>query len=411
MESSALVYIGLTIITVGFALCIDNKDFVAKRIRGGRLYGEYKPLENRQARNFVSEVLIYLLLTGVSACRVAVGNDYWTYRDNFALISQERFVSSEFGFNYIVKWIQLLFGYDRYKPVFAFFSILTVFFFVKALHDQARDYAFSLFLLMTGGYYFNSLNSIRYYLALAICLYAMKYLLSGRYGKFVLWILLGAVFHKTILFTIPVYLVAWYLAVKGMKKWHLAVAGAIGLSLVFLQDFYRFIIFRIYPDYENSMFDNGRVSYINILKCICVLGLCLFTYKEGLLLSCKDGRKEQERDIDKTGFVHNWTGGQALQGYNSRILANRFYFYLNLAGLCVCFCGNFIPESTRLAHYLMIGQVFLLPGVLQDMKPGVLQKLCKIAVILAFILYFGVLLYKMYDVDVRLLPYLNWIFH
>ena len=209
----------------------------------------------------------------------------------------------------------------------------------------------------------------------------------------------------------PVFPVALDLAVKGMENWHLAVAGAIRLSLISLQDFYRFIIFRIYPDYENSMFDNGRVSYINILKCICVLGLCLLVYKEGLLLSCKDGRKEQERDTVKTGFVRNWTGGQALQGYNGRILANRFYFYLNLAGICVCFCGSFIPESTRLAHYLMIGQVFLLPGVLQDMKPGVLKKLCKAAVILAFILYFGVLLYKMYDVDVRLLPYLSWIFH
>ena len=52
-------------------------------------------------------------MAGVSACRIAVGNDYWVYRDNFKLIAQGRYVSYEPGFNLIVKWIQQLFGYDH----------------------------------------------------------------------------------------------------------------------------------------------------------------------------------------------------------------------------------------------------------------------------------------------------------
>ena len=91
-------------------------------------------------------------MAGVSACRIAVGNDYWVYRDNFKLIAQGRYVSYEPGFNLIVKWIQQIFGYDHYLPVFGFFSIVTVFFFVKALQNQGSCFAVSLFLLMTGGY-------------------------------------------------------------------------------------------------------------------------------------------------------------------------------------------------------------------------------------------------------------------
>ena len=377
MESSALVYILLTVITIGFALLIDNKEYVPGFISGFRPAGAYAGYQRKQARNTVAEVVIYCLLAGVSACRIAVGNDYWVYRDNFKLIAQDRHVSSEFGFNLIVRWMQDLFGYDKYLPVFGLFSLVTVFFFVKALHDQATRYAFSLFLLMTGGYYFNSLNSVRYYLALAIALFSMKYVLRGEYGKFILLILAGAAFHKSILLVIPVYLVARALAASRLKKWHYVVGGLLILSLIFARDFYREIIFRFYPFYENSMFDNGRVSYTNIGKCIGTLALCGICYKKSL--------KED--------------------------LIKRFYFFLNLAGLVVYCCGSFIPEVSRVGYYLIISQVFLLPRLLDDMKKGWFRNLCMAGVVGAFGLYFVLLIRGMYAVDVRLLPYLNWIFN
>ena len=377
MESSALVYIGLTAVTVILALFVDNRDFVAGRIRGGRAFGEPCGLQRRQARNLIAETAVYCLLAGVSACRIAVGNDYWVYRDNFKLIAQGRHVSSEIGFNLVVDWMQELFGYDQYLPIFGLFSLVTVFFFVKALHDQGTDYAFSLFLLLTGGYYFNSLNSVRYYLALAVALYAMKYVLRGEYGKFILWIAAGAAFHKSILLVIPVYLAARLLAQAKLKKWHYGAGALLLLSLVFGQNFYREIIFRFYPYYENSAFDNGELSYVNIAKCTAVLVLCLICYQRSL--------KED--------------------------LMNRFYFFLNLAGLVVYCCGSFIPEVSRVGYYMIVSQTFLLPRLLRDIRRGWFCTLCYAGVIGAFAGYFVVLLYKMYDVDVRLLPYLNWIFN
>ena len=249
MEKSALVYVILTMVTVGFGLCVENRDYVPQAIRGGREFGR-GPCERRQARNRIAVFAIYCLLTGVSACRIAVGNDYWVYRDNFLLITQERHVSSEFGFNYIVKWIQELFGHDEYLYVFAFFSIITVFFFVKALEDQGSCFALSLYLLMTGGYYFNSLNSVRYYLALAMALFSMKYVIRGEYGKFVLVILAGAMFHKSVLLVIPVYLAAGFLAGASLKRWHYAAGGFFVATLIFGQSLYRGIIFFFFPFYR-----------------------------------------------------------------------------------------------------------------------------------------------------------------
>ncbi len=377
MERSALVYVFLTVITVGLALFVDNRDCVLPQVAGRREFGKYRGYSRGKARNTVAELAIYALLTGVSACRIAVGNDYWVYRDNFNLIAQNRHVSSESGFNFIVSCMIELFGYDKYLPIFALFSVVTVFFFVAALHGQGRYYAFSLFLLMTGGYYFHSLNSVRYYLALAIALYSMRYVLEGQYGKFILLIVAGAMFHKSILLVIPAYLVARFLAGAKLKLWHYIVGGLFIVSLIFGQEFYRKIIFYFYPFYENSIFDNGQLSYVNIAKCVGTLALCAVAYKTSL----KDN------------------------------LVNRFYMFLNIAGLVAYCCGSFIPEVSRVGYYLIISQVFLIPGVLMEMKKGWFRNLYITGVIIVFSLYFVMLLRNMYDVYVRLLPYLNWIFN
>ncbi|MCM1113624.1 MAG: EpsG family protein [Muribaculum sp.] len=367
MESSALVYISLTAATVFLACFVRSFQYAE---RGSRAY----------ARGLVAETAVFVLLTGVSACRIAVGNDYWVYRFNFRLIAQERHVASESGFNLIVKWMQKLFGYDRYLPIFALFSLLTVWFFVRALHGQAVDYAFSLFLLMTGGYYFNSLNTVRYYLALAVALYAMQYVLRREYGKFVCWILFGSIFHKSVLLVIPVYLVAHGLARAKLKKWHYGVGAALAASLFFCQDLYREIVFRFYPYYRNSDFDTGKISWVNVGKCVGTLALCALCYRRSLRA---DGDHE----------------------------ANRFYFFLNVAGLVVYPCGSFIPEVSRVGYYLIVSQIFLIPALLAEMPEGGLRKLCKGGVAAAFCVYFAFLLRGMYATDIRLLPYLNWIFN
>lgn len=373
MEASAWIYVILTVVTVTFALFIDNRRYVPVRIAGRVPAGR----DRQQAVNLAAEIGVYGLLAGVSACRIAVGNDYWGYAANFRLIAQKRHVSSEFGFNFVVKWMQELFGYNHYLPIFGLFSLLTVFFFVKALHDQSEWYAGGLFLLLTGGYYFSSMNSVRYYLALAVALFSMKYVLRGEYGKFILWILAAASFHKSVLLVIPVYLLAKWLADRELKRWHYAAGGVLAASLILFQDWYRKLIFIFYPFYEGSEFDTREWSVVNIAKCMGVLALAAFCYRESI---------------------------------RSNVI-NRFYLYLNVAGLMVYTCGSFIPEVSRIGYYMIISQIFLIPNLLIHMKKGWLKTLFLFGTAGAFGLYFVIYLYKCYDGSIRLLPYLNWIFN
>lgn len=373
MEISALLYIMLTVAAVGFALLIDNKEYVPQHLSGRRPVG----CNRQQGRNLVAEGVIYCLLAGVSAFRVAIGRDYWVYWYNFKLIAQDRHVSYEPGFRYVVKLMQAIFGADTYKPIFFLFSVLTVFFFLKSIHDQGKWYAASLYLLLTGGYYFSSMHNVRYYFALAIAMYSAKYVLRGEYGKFILWILLASGFHKSVLIVIPAYLVAGWLSRIQLKKWHYVAGGVLTASLILGQDLYRKIIFYFYPYYENSEFDTGEISWVNVAKCLGTIALSIICWKRGM--------KEDK--------------------------ANRFYFFLNLAGLIVYTCGSFIPEVSRIGFYLTIFQIFLIANLLQSMKKGKFKVLCILGAGGVFALYFLVFLYRAYDDSVGLLPYNNWIFH
>ncbi|MCR4896392.1 MAG: EpsG family protein [Lachnospiraceae bacterium] len=371
VEPTALVYVILTALVLLLSARIDNRELLP--LSPG--------LQSRQQRyNRIAIIGIYLLLTGVSACRIAVGNDYWGYRKSFDIIAQDRYVSFESGFNFIVKAVYAVFGYSNYLPVFALFSIVTVLFFVLALRTQGRFFAFSLFLLMTGGFYFNSLNSIRYYLALAVALYAIRYIFSADYLHFAVLIFLGMFFHKSVLLVVPVYLVTWILANLKYRKWMLPVGGILGAgflgSLLFGQELYRKLIFRFYPYYEGSVFDNGDISYVNILRCAAVLVLCGICF-------------------------------QQFFGKNARL---RFYGLLSLWGLIVYLCGSFIPTTSRIGYYMIIPQIFLIPELVEGCEKEGLRRLLRVGVVAGFLLYFAFFIVQMYDEGVKLLPYRNWIF-
>ncbi|MBQ7776478.1 MAG: EpsG family protein [Lachnospiraceae bacterium] len=372
------VYITLFLLVVGIGLLVQNREYVQFHIgvptRQLRLQ---TPHDRRRAGNICAAAAIFILLSAVSACRIAVGNDYWVYRFQFNLIMQGRHVSYEPGFNLVVWIIQSLLGYDNYLPVFAVFSIATCFFFVKALYDQAEWFGASVFLLMTGGYYYYSLNSVRYYFVLAIAMYAMKYVLRKQYGVFIAWIVFAAFFHKSILVVIPVYLLAHWLAQHKLNKFLYIVGGAFLASLLLFQDFYRRIIFFFYPFYEGSAFDKVDVSYTNIAKCLGVLVLCFVFYKTAI-----EGNEQ-----------------------------NRFYFFLNLAGLALYTFCTFIPEGSRIGYYLIVSQVFLIPGVLMRIPNKKWRIFWTSGVVIAFLGYFALLLRSAYDTNVRILPYLNWIFN
>ena len=358
-----ILYIGLTVVVLVLACLVDNR----VSIQSNRI--------SRQCMcNRIALGTMFFLLFCILAFRVDVGNDYGEYLEIFSDIHLGKHVSTEIGFNAVVCVVQFFFGVGNVaaRIVFAIFAAATVYFMVKALYDQSDWFVVSVFLFMANGYYFSAMTSVRYYFVLAIALYSMKYVLKGRWLPFIAWIVFAAFFHKSVLLVIPVY----FIASRNWKKWHMLLLVGLCVSFIFLEDFYRRIIFTFYPFYENSVFDNGATSVINIIKSLAILVFALIYYRSVV---------EKDRRI-------------------------KFYFYLNLGGLALYMFCSFIPEISRVAYYLNVSNIFLIPAVLGKIPDKKQKTVFLLLIGGAFLAYFAMFLYKAYNVEVGLLPYRTWLF-
>lgn len=317
---------------------------------------------------------IFLLLFGVSACRLNVGNDYAKYVEFMHLVYCDAFVPTEFGFNQVVRLIYGISGFENYLLVFAFFAFFTILLFLYGIYRQADSFPFSFFLFMAFGYYFQSFNTVRYYLALALSLITIPYVLRKEWGKFILLVCLGATMHKSILVVIPLYI----LASLPWKKWQLVLAAAFCSTFFFLQDFYLKAVIFLYPTYEDTEYLEGGTSIVAIARCTAILILSLLYYKKTV--------KESRR--------------------------NQFYFYCNLGALVMYVCCSFLPIISRIGYYLTITHIFFLPALIEGIEDKKFKKLITIGVILAAILYFAVfILMKAGNDGLRILPYETFMFH
>ena len=362
------IYIVLAVFTCILAMLVEQKNAVPV---SDHINTPITNVTRGQTKNILLISLIFTALFAVSACRIAIGHDYWEYTEIFNLIAQDRYVSTEFGFNTLVRVCHVLFGADNYIVIFGIIAFVTIFFFLKALSDQSENFGYSFFLFMAFGYYLSSYNSIRYYLVLAVAFYSVKFLLKKQYAKFALCIILASFFHMAVLFV----LLAYPVATIKWKKWMIPIVGVFVISLLALPEFYRRLIFLFYPYYENSVYDTGDTSLVNIIRCVAVLVFGLMYYKSAL--------KNNDR--------------------------NMFYFNLNLEALIVYACCSFIPVVSRIGFFLNIFQILLIPSVLRSIPKKWQRIFFTVATLVAGIGYYIVFLHSCKDDGTRIVPYLNWI--
>lgn len=363
-----IVYILLTIFTCAIAVYVQP---VKAENENVAVSMSTHNLSMQRARNIMIMIMLFIALAAVSALRKAIGHDYWEYTGIFSLIAQDRHVSTESGFNLLVRVFQALFGVENYFWIFAFFAAVTIFFFLRGMFEQSVNFGMTFFLFMVFGYYLSSFSAVRYYFVLAISFFATCFLLKKEFVKFALCIIFAAFFHKAVLIVLLAYPLA-------MIKWNKITVPLVALftgSLLLFPNFYRAIIFKFYPFYENSVYDTGETSVVNILRCVAVLVFALIFYKRAL----KGNRK------------------------------NMFYFNLNLEALIVYACCSFIPVVSRIGFFMNIFQVFLIPAVISTMEKKWQRTLFTILTIVAGIAYYAFFLYSCKDDGTRIVPYLNWI--
>lgn len=386
-----ILYITVAVLTALLAGMVDNHPKRQPHI-----------VTRQQLTNKVCLWAIFFILFALSACRLNVGNDYAKYVEFMHLVNCDAYVPTEIGFNLLVKLIYGLSGFENFLLVFAIYSFATVLLFLLALYEQSDEFALSFFLFMTLGYYFQTFSTVRYYLALAIALYSMKFVLRRQWGRFLVLVLLGATFHKSLLVVIPLY----FLASRRYQKWQLALAALFSTTFLFMQDFYLKVVVFLYPTYEDTEYLEGGTSYINILRCAAVLAFAGIVY----LME----RREQAGKADGSAGGLVLEGGEGVANEEGSLTQDArfwFYFYLNLGALVLYTFCSFLPIISRIGYYLTVSQILFLPMLLKRVQNEKWRRLFRAGILLAAVLYFAMYLSRAANDGVLVLPYKTFLFN
>lgn len=338
-----------------------------KKLQGYSI--SYGNIRSRLTTNGIGFFLCFVFLAFFSAIRDQVGCDYNSYIRHILIIQSGNPNYMEIGFQKVVLFLSKFDSNPRF--VIILFGILTCYFYLKAIWDQSDDIPFSIFIFLSWGYYFLTFNTLRNYFALSLVLYSIKYLKSNHKWIFIILVLIAALFHKSALVCIPLY----FLANKKFNKKHIFVFAGLILLCIAGRGVIQKIVYSIYPGYLNSVYDTGRISYLNILKALLVLII----------------------------------GGMYYPNIENDDLS-RFYYNLNTFSLVFYVGMYWIPEVSRIGFYMNACTILLIPRIVNSIGDKKSKTIMKITLICLSLLLFFLLMVQFSSRTTRLLPYSSWLF-
>lgn len=181
------IYFFLLLMMVGFAI---NK---AKNIT----------LRNEKYWNYKTIIPI-VLASLILGMRYDVGVDYLTYLDLYQTKFIER-ENLELGFQFLIDTLNLTGAHFSF--LFILSSLITLVFLYKAIKPLNKFLPYLIFYYFTSGLIFHSNNIIRHMIAFAILMYALRFVETKEFIRYVLIIALASLFHKSVIIFIPLYFI------------------------------------------------------------------------------------------------------------------------------------------------------------------------------------------------------------
>lgn len=229
----------------------------------------------------IRKCIAYFFLIFITSFRYNVGWDYLTYYN---------FLEKPGGAPYFEPAVRLFYYIAQFfnAPwiLFAIFFILTMLFILLGIRERSSNEYESVIIFMAL-FYFESMNIIRQFLAIAILFYAFKYVKSKRLICYVIWVFVASLVHTSAWFVIPVYFIYNYVQLKSI-----AVFVVIGVT--FSDRIVRIILgrnefYKYYQYYINMLNDGGNfIRFFYLLLAIC----CITVYIQK--------RQHFDKDISKS---------------------------------------------------------------------------------------------------------------
>lgn len=306
----------------------------------------------RSSNQRIMFVFIFLPLWLVMGLRWGGGKDYFTYEEIFNNVGNGSFHGSlEIGYYYLNLFLYKL--THNPQSIFLVSSYVITFLHLKSIIKYCDNICIVVLAFLGLGYYFHSMNAIRQFMAISIAFAALEYLESKQFLKYLTYILIAALFHKSVLIWLPVYFMVNY--IKG-KKYYIITGTSFILINLFsekvLNILNKYGIYSFYIQIK-SKFLEGRISIPNLIFSGTIL-LCSFLLYNNLI---------SKRRINVIRIRIAWI---------------HFHIY---AALYVF--GIF---STRIAFHFSIVQLLLITDIIQSFKMSSRVILKLITAVILFVL-------------------------
>lgn len=238
--------------------------------------------------------------------------------------------------------------------IFQFIILLFVYLACSTFRkDKYVSLSYFLFLVL---FYNRSLNMCRQSIAIAIILFTLKFVLERNLIKFLFFIILASLFHKTALVFLPVYLIFPYLNSKNKNLNKFILFIFIILFIVF----YKKIIFIMnwlgIVENKYLFYISGNKSTLSDIELLIKIVLSTLIVLFNSSISKKDK--------------------------NIKFLINIF-----IIGIITMFLGIYSAFGQRISYYFGYFIIFLIPNLINIVKRKNQKKIILIIIIVATMIY------------------------
>ncbi len=355
-----LIYIYLLLI-FGVSAFIININ-TSKRFIGPNC----SQLNETYEKKFNKFIVIYsaLILIFVASFRAfSVGTDTNNYFNHYndLLADNKAYGLFEPFFeliNFIVVKSRLSFSYVLFIS-----STIIISAFSFIIYKYSKNVSFSFFLLVALGIYGNSFNALRQYLALAIFLYSIRYIIDGQFIPYLACCIIAYLFHNSAIILLPLFLIRY---IKMNKKF-IIISVILLIVLGFcLGPVVKLISMFTKIDYYNRYLTNPEfiepIKLYYVLYSIGMLAVFFIFYYF-------------KRYIDKLS-------SEQKSIYN-------FFLIIFYISVCIRFYGTFsglFSLVNRFSIYFFFPIILLIPYVLPFIKEK-LKNICIVAILCLGIVY------------------------
>jgi hypothetical protein len=326
-------------------------DFLRASANRNRLKNE--PCFPKNVLYFVCILSIFLILAIPASNRYGIGTDYFNYYTRFNQILSGTY-KGEIIFYYLNIFASL---FSNFQLVIMACSLIFLACTMSYIKYSQVSWTVALFLLFYGTYYNYSFNAVRQCVATAIFLFAIRFIIQGKFFRYIFCIFIAMGFHSMAIVYIPIY----FLRKMKINYDKTAVASVCTLAFIIVGLFLKNTLTRIIPSivgYEATANSAFSMQYLTVA--IVQLVTCTVIYALSV------GNVEIRQSIE-------W----------------KIQWVLNF----VIIASSVLPIGYRLIFLLSPVQIVLIPKLFSGSKNQFIKITCSLVLVLiyAYFYYFTII--------------------